>query len=459
VDRHAHQLARTLMPAPGLRVAVVGGGWAGLAAAVEATARGHQVTLFEMAPQLGGRARSLAGEALPTTGDSRASDHEPVEHRTGDLRLDNGQHILIGAYSATLALMRRVGVDLDQVLMRRPLELLDANGQGLRLRPGSALIAFAVGVWAMKHWPLHERWALNRAALTWLLQRFRCDPAFTVSELCAALPAHVRNEFIDPLCVAALNTPADTASAQVFLRVLHDALFSGPGASDLLIPRRPLADLLPDPAQRWLTTHGAQVQTGRRVQSIEPAGTNWLIDGSEFDRVVLASSPAEAARLTQQLAPGWSASAAALSYEPIVTVYLHAAGARLVAPMIALAPGPDSPAQFAFDHGALGINAGMFAFVVSGAAPWVTRGMTATTDAVLRQASQALRGADAASIQMLKVVAEKRATLRCVPKLQRPPATVAPGLAAAGDHIDGPYPSTLEGAVRSGLAAVDLLGL
>ncbi|MBK6851082.1 MAG: FAD-dependent oxidoreductase [Burkholderiales bacterium] len=430
--------------AEGLRVAVVGGGWAGLAAAVEATVRGHQVTLFEMAPQLGGRARSLAGD---------------TPSGPADLRLDNGQHILIGAYSATLALMRRVGVDPDQVLLRRPLELLDANGQGLRLRAGSALITFAVGVWTMSHWSLRERWALNHAALGWLLKRFRCDPALTVAELCAALPARVRDDFIDPLCVAALNTPADAASAQVFLRVLHDALFSGPGASDLLIPRRPLADLLPEPAHRWLTTHGAHVHTGRRVHTIDAAGAHWLVDGETFDRVVLACSPAEAARLTRRLAPAWSACAEALGYEPIVTVYLRAPGARLVAPMIALAPGPDKPAQFAFDHGALGINAGVFAFVVSGAAPWVSRGMAATTEAVLRQARDALRGAAPASIEVLKTVAEKRATLRCVPKLQRPPATIAPGFKAAGDHIAGPYPSTLEGAVRSGLAAVDLLGI
>jgi squalene-associated FAD-dependent desaturase len=373
------------------------------------------------------------------------------------LRLDNGQHILIGAYSATLALMQRVGVDPDQVLLRRPLELLDANGQGLRLRAGSALIAFAVGVWAMSHWSLRERWALNHAALGWLLKRFRCDPALTVAELCAALPARVRDEFIDPLCVAALNTPAEAASAQVFLRVLHDALFSGPGASDLLIPRRPLVDLLPEPAHRWLSTHGAHVHTGRRVQAIEAAGARWLVDGETFDRVVLACSPAEAARLTRRLAPDWSGQAASLGYEPIVTVYLHAPGAHLVAPMIALAPGPDKPAQFAFDHGALGINHGVFAFVVSGAAPWVTVGMAATTKAVLRQARDALRGAAPGSIEVLKVVAEKRATLRCVPKLQRPPATIASGFTAAGDHIAGPYPSTLEGAVRSGLAAVDLL--
>jgi squalene-associated FAD-dependent desaturase len=432
VDRDADQLARPVRR----RVAVVGGGWAGLAAAVEATARGHAVDLFEMAGQFGGRARSLAADA-DTPGPSQ--------------RLDNGQHILIGAYTATLALMRRVGVAPDQVLMRRPLELVDASGRGLRLRSGAALPAFALGVWRMTHWSLGERWALQRAAGAWLLRRFRCDPALTVASLCAGLPQRVRRDFIDPLCVAALNTPAVAASAQVFLRVLHDALFGGPGASDLLIPRRPLAELLPEPAAQWLTARGASMLLGQRVQSLVRAGTSWCVDSGEYDHVVLACSAAESARLTRTVAPAWADQAAALTYEPIVTVYLYAPGARLIAPMIALRDDNSAPAQFAFDHGALGAVPGVFAFVVSGAAPWVARGLAVTTAAIEQQARQALQGAG--SVQVVRVVAEKRATFRCVPMLQRPPARIAPGLTAAGDHVDGPYPSTLEGAVRSGLFA------
>ena len=196
-----------------------------------------------MAPQAGGRARSLAAEP-------------------GGLRLDNGQHILIGAYTATLGLMRHVGVDPDTVLLRTPLALLDQDGVGLRLPTGHPVIAFTRAVWAMRHWSLRERLALSNAAAGWMLRRFHCDPAWTVAQLTAALPARVRAEIIDPLCVAALNTSADAASATVFLRVLHDALFSGPGASDLLIPRRPLAELLPEPALRWLEQHGATLRIG-----------------------------------------------------------------------------------------------------------------------------------------------------------------------------------------------------
>ena len=122
-------------------------------------------------------------------------------------------------------------------------------------------------------------------------------------------------------------------------------------------------------------------------------------------------------------------------------------------PMTTLLDGPDAPAQFAFDHGALGGAAGVFAFVVSGAAAWIERGLDATGAAVLAQAGKLLPGAT-----LLRTLAEKRATFRCTPALDRPPAAVASGLWAAGDYVEGPYPATLEGAVRSGELAATRLG-
>jgi hypothetical protein len=251
----------------------------------------------------------------------------------------------------------------------------------------------------------------------------------------------------------------------VLLTVLHDALFGGRGASDLLIPRRPLAELLPEPALAWLTARGAELRLRQRVERLEAgAQGGWRLDGEDFDEVVLACGAAESARLTAAVAPAWSAVAAGFPYEPIITVYVQASGAALVAPMIALAEGPQAPAQFAFDHGAPGGQPGLFAFVVSGAAPWVARGLAATRDAVLAQARLALRPAPSGGLSgrgappsVLRVVAEKRATFRCVPGLHRPDAAIARGLVAAGDHVAGPYPATLEGAVRSGREALALL--
>ncbi|HEX2013312.1 MAG TPA: hydroxysqualene dehydroxylase HpnE [Roseateles sp.] len=407
-------------------LAVIGGGWAGLAAAVNLVEGGHQVTLLEMAPQLGGRARSLA-EAP---------------------RLDNGQHILIGAYAASLALLRKVGVAPEHALLRSPLRLRYPEHEGLRLPPGPPLLAFARAVLGYRSWPLGARLALLRASLGWALAGFRCAPGLSVAALCRPLPAAVRQELIDPLCVAALNTPATEASAQVFLRVLRDALFSGRGSADLLLPRRPLSELLAEPAAQWLRAHGAELRLGRRVGRIEADGR---VDGERFDAVILACSAPEAARLAEPLAPDWAAQARRLRFEPIVTVYLRSPGSTLPAPMLALHEAPEAPAQFIFDLGQLGHAPDLFACVISGAAPWVERGLDAAGAAVLAQVQQALPWHSPPTV--MRVLAEKRATFACTPDLRRPPARITPALWVAGDYVDGPYPATLEGAVRSGLAA------
>lgn len=413
------------------RVAVVGAGWAGLAAAVRATEAGQAVVLFEMAGAPGGRARSVEAD--------------------GEV-FDNGQHILIGAYGRTLALMRTVGADVDALLDRRPLTLRYPDGRGLAMPPGAPVPAFLRAVLSAAGWTWGDRIALLSAATGWALRGFRCDATLTVDQLCRTLPAAVRSLLIDPLCVAALNTPANHASAAVLLRVLRDALFSGPGAADLLLPRRPLGELLPAPALRWLRSKAADVRVAHRVQAVRPAGGGWQVDGERFDAVVLACSAAEAARLAAPHAPGWAAVASAMHYEPIVTVTLDCPGGRLAAPMLALHESTSAPAQFAFDHGALGGTAGRFAFVVSGARPWVERGLEVTAAAVLAQAAPWLPGA-----RIHRCLAEKRATFRCTPALRRAAAAIAPGLVAAGDYIEGPYPATLEGAVRAGEQAAAML--
>ena len=419
-----------------LSLAIIGSGWAGLAAAVRATQAGHKVTVLEMSGQLGGRARGVKVEGLA---------------------LDNGQHILIGAYHRTLALLGTVGCDVRHAFDRRPLEIRYPDGRGLRMPPGPPWLGFARAVLGCRGWNTRDRFSLLAAAAGWALAGFRCAPQLSVDQLCRGLSPAVRQLLIDPLCVAALNTPAPHASAAVLLRVLRDALFSGPGSADLLLPRVSLGALLPLPAQRWLLEQGAVLHTGRRASLIEPAaGGGWWVDGERFEAVILACTATEAARLTQDIAPAWSQRAQALRYEPIVTVYLRCPTARLPAPMTALVEGPQAPAQFAFDHGALGATPGLFAFVISGAQGWLDVGLPAIGEAVLQQANEAFApGTWPSPPTLLRVLAEKRATFRCTPRLDRPPAAIAPRLFAAGDYVQGPYPATLEGAVRAGEHAAD----
>ncbi len=392
------------------------------------------MTLFEMAPKAGGRARAVVHETLA---------------------LDNGQHILIGAYRETLALMRTVGVDPDAALLRQPLALVDASGAGLRLPPGPAAVAFVRAVLALRDWRWVDRLALLAAAAQWRWRHFEAPENQSVADLIAPLSLAARQRLLEPLCVAALNTPPAQASARVFLRVLRDSLFGGPGAADLLLPRCSLSALMPDPALQWLGAHGATLRLGQRVMHLQPRSQGGFgCDGETFDGVVLACSAKEAARLAAPMAPAWAAQAGAFDYEPIITVVLRSPGLRWQDPMVALAEGPAAPAQFAFDLGALDpARDGLFAFVVSGARTWVEQGLEVTATAVLRQAQTAFAGT---SWSVWRTLAERRATFLCTPGLRRPPAMIAPQLAAAGDYVEGPYPSTLEGAVRSGLAAVEL---
>jgi squalene-associated FAD-dependent desaturase len=415
------------------KVAVVGGGWAGLAAAVEATRLGLEVSLYEMAAQLGGRARDVASQ--------------------GNV-LDNGQHICIGAYSETLALLGRLGVAPERAFVRMRLQVDYPGSPGFRLGAGPPAFAFTLAVLRHPTWSWRAKLGLLRTCAAWRAVRFRCAASLTVAELTASLASSVRRDLVEPLCVAALNTPAAEASGAVFLRVLADALFGGPGASDLLLPRVGLGELLPSPAARWLQAAGARVHLGSRASTVSAeAGRCWRVAGERFDTVILAVPAIEAARLVAGCAPDWSQVAQALPYEPIATVYLHSAGTVLPAPMLALHSGPAAPAQFVFDRGQLDGREGLLAFVASGAAAWRDGGGSATTEAVQLQAVEALGALLKSPPKFVRCFIEKRATFRCTPELTRPPMQIAPGLLAAGDYVAGPYPATLEGAVRSGLAA------
>lgn len=416
-----------------MKVAIVGAGWAGCAAAVEATRVGHQITVFEASRTAGGRARRVMASVAG----------QPVA-------LDNGQHILIGAYAETLRLIKELGVDESASFLRLPLTMQFPDGSGLKLPNWPAPLDAFAGILTAGGWSWADKLSLLKVALSWQLGGFACRAEASVSDLCRGLSPGAMASLIEPLCVSALNTPAERASGQVFLRVMRDALFAQSGGSNLLLPRVDLSALLPDAALTWLAEKGGVQRLGVRVQAIRPVGTGWTVSGETFDRVVLACPPNEAARLVESsgvVAGTWLLQARSLQYEALSTVYVHAPQARLRQPMLALPSSATEPAQFVFDRGQLGGPAGLLAFVIS-----ASNGESATlTEQVLKQA---VRQLELAGLQPVQTIVEKRATFACTPALQRPAAFVAPGLLACGDYIAGPYPATLEGAVRSGLEAV-----
>ena len=428
-----------------MQVAVIGAGWAGLSAAVHACQAGHRVTVFEASSTPGGRARALD---IPLTDGQTTT-------------VDNGQHILIGAYSATLALMRTVGVDPDTALLRLPLVMQYPDGSGLRLPRWPAPLDALAGVLAAKGWSWGARLSLLRTSLRWQWQGFDCAPYASVRDLCRDLHPQVVQTLIEPLCVSALNTPMERSSGQVFLRVLKDSLFGGQGASNLLLPRTDLGGLLPEAALAWLPSQGATVRLGQRVRSLlaPAAGWNtWQVDGQPFDAVILATSASNAVSALMECAQAasnsiapilqaWCRTSAALQFEAIATVYTQAGRARLPQPMLALPSDTARPAQFVFDRGQLGGPGGLWAFVVSAA----TGERAALAQAVCDQArTQLAPYLGDTPLQVQQTVVEKRATFACTPALARPPQAIAPGLWACGDYVQGPYPATLEGAVRSG---------
>jgi squalene-associated FAD-dependent desaturase len=425
-----------------MKIAVIGAGWAGLAGAVSAVDAGHEVSVYEAAPAPGGRARSLAECRLP--------DGQTVS-------LDNGQHILIGAYTESLALMRRLGVDTESALLRMPLTLRFPDGGGLTLPRWPAPWDALWGIVRASGWSLAAKWSLLRTSLDWQRRGFRCAPGLSVQQLCAGLHPQILRELIAPLCVSALNTPADIASGSVFLRVLQDSLFAAAGGSNLLLPRVDLNALLPANAVAWLRKQAVPVHCGRRVQQLTWLNPGWLVHiagqtATAFDHVVLATGASDAGRLLEHSLPhlplvhqpsvqAWCRTAHDLQFEAITTVYAYGLEASLPVPMLALREDTACPAQFAFDRGQLGGPRGLIALVIS-----ASQGDRLVLQSLALAQAKLQLGLDLAPV---KTITERHATFACRVSTERPPAAILPGLTACGDYVQGPYPATLEGAVRS----------
>ena len=420
-------------------VAVIGAGWAGMAAAVELADRGIATTVLEAARTLGGRARRVEMDGTA---------------------LDNGQHILIGAYTETLAQMQRVGADPHKLLQRMPLQLRYAGGFALAAPRWPAPLHLAAALLGAKGLSLAQRVAAIAFMQALKRAQFRVEPDSTVAALLQRHGQHgALVEFLwEPLCVSALNTPAAHASAQVFAHVLRDSLAGKRENSDLLLPRVDLTALFPEPAAAFVTARGGRILSGDAVKRIgyETGGgaAPWRLDDrpQRFSHVVLATGPHHASALLGDL-PGLAPTRAlidALEYQPIYTCYLqYPAGVALPSPMLGFGGGV---IQWAFDRGTLSGMPGLIAAVVSASGQHQGLTQEAFGAAVDSELRTHLGGSLPAPLWQ-RVIAEKRATFACAPNLARPAhETALPGLLLAGDYTASPYPATLESAVRSGIA-------
>lgn len=423
------------------RVAVIGGGWAGCAAGLSLAEAGIDVSLFEAANTLGGRARGIAIDG-----------HD----------LDNGQHILLGAYTQTLKLIAAVNLQhsqpADAGLLRLPLVLDQPPDFTLACPKLPAPLHLLAGLLSARGLGLFDK--LAAARWVYHAMKSRDDIADTsVAQLITNQPENVRTALWQPLCVAALNTPPEHASAKVFIQVLTAAFGKTRSHSDLLLPRVNLTRLFPQPAAQRIVELNGKIRLGTRVKSLRTEAGEVMLTtqhgSSNYDRVILAVAPQHLAQVCAGIGEldGLVRTIGSYRYEAIATAYLqYPKELRLSRPMLSLS---DGPAQFVFDRGQTHAQAGLLAVVVSAASNLSGHPQS---DWMAEAGQQLSRIWSIPTPLWRKSIIEKQATYACTPNMLRPEnRTFHPFIFLAGDYTAGAYPATLESATQSGVKSAQLL--
>ena len=451
------------------RVVVIGGGLAGITAAIALAESGAQVTLLEARPRLGGATCSFARDALT---------------------VDTGQHIYLGCCTAYRGLLDKLGMTDRAPLQRRfDVTVLAPGGRRARLRrtalPG----------------PLHMLPALTRYAFLSLAERaLTARPALAMRALDPADPAldaqrfgdwlaargqdeRARRALWDLFTVSALNIAGDDASLALAATVVKTGLLGKNNAADIGVPALPLGELHGDAGAAVLTELGAQVRLNAKVTAVDPpspghadappaafrirlarpAGTEGAGDATELtaDAVVLAVPHEAAARLIPPgaLPPETVQSWAGLGASPIVNVHVIYDRPVMSLPFAAAV---DSPVQWVFDRTAIsglsrsGTSQQYLAISLSAADEYVDVPAAQLRERFVPALAELFPVARGAEVTEFFVTRERRATFRQAPgsgALRPQPGTKLPGLVLAGAWTDTGWPDTMESAVRSGLAA------
>jgi len=429
-------------------VVVIGAGVAGLSAAARLTKRGARVLVLEARSRLGGRATAFA------------------DRETGEL-VDNGQHVLLGCYTETLAFLRDIGA-IDNVSVQRQLSvtMIDRDGRLSRLAcpllPSPLHLVAGVIEWDALDWSdrlsiLRMRGPLHRAPLAdetvdaWLIRNGQTP--------------RLREMLWEPLALAALNQPLSEATAAPFARVLAQMFGPDPQAAAIVLPARPLHQMYAEPARAFIERAGGAVRTGAPATvSLAPDGVT-VQSGAErwTPRAVISAVPwfALDALLTGDKSPVHQIirSANAMSSSPIVTVNLWFDRMVMPADDLPFVGLPGRDMQWVFDKRLVfGGSASHLSLVSSGASPLVGRTNAELVGAAHTEMLEAMPAVRTARLVRSTVIREPRATFSLAAGQPPRPSVETPvsGFFLAGDWIDTGLPATIESAAVAGHRAAGL---
>ncbi len=430
-------------------VLIIGGGWAGLSAAIELVANGKSIFLIESAKQLGGRARTVK-----------------VKQTT----VDNGTHIMIGAYTETLRLIQKVypfasystekdllkrqclslhykqklkaSITLPCIPLPAPFNIIGSFlfARGLSLKDKLCVLVLGTKI----------KLKLIKIPFDLGLQDFFVQQKQTES---------VIQSVWEPLCLAIMNTPIKHASTEIFLQVLKESFFKSRQASDLIFFKKSLSEILPIPAEKYITQHNGKILPEQKALSITKENNFYSVTTASFQlqakHIVLATPPPAAAKLltglnTQQILDPVIKNLNQFSYQTICTVYLQYPETIHCERSMQGFIGTTS--QWMFNKTSLTNQPGLVSIIISSDGPHLEMDNPSLIKTVTEELAQFYphwpEPLDAF------VIREKRATFTAsinINRIRPTNKTVINNIWLAGDYTNTQYPATLEGAVRSGL--------
>ncbi|VAW62032.1 Phytoene desaturase, pro-zeta-carotene producing [hydrothermal vent metagenome] len=440
-------------------VAIIGGGWSGLAAAIELCRCGHKVTLFESSPQLGGRARSIQWK---------------------NMTLDNGQHLMLGAYQTMLSLFNTlnsapdINNDISELFEQLPHQLLmlDArNGStvfDLQLPTFPAPLHLLFGILKTRQLSLPDKYRLLIRFNHLLNTPIKTDLSVSDWLSSANLPESYQKSILEPVCLAALTTHPQQASAKTFRTVLQQTFNAPASYTDLLIPRTDLSPLFPALAEKFILHHGGEIKTRSKLNSLQT--NNGLVESIyvnneklSFDQFILATPPSVTASLLKDIneTSAIYKQITQLKFEPISTLYLQfKQPVSLPATMTGMLNGLT---EWVFERRVDGY-ADVLAAVFSARGEHSQLTAEQLTKQVLRELSCCIDHLP--ELLDSKLIIDKRAAFQCHPGVdQNRPGIRTPikNLNLCGDYVyieennQPGLPSTLEGALRSGVKCAQII--